>query len=56
MILYLETRGRCMLRMMSTIMNWTGVCVNGKFTWLPVKMTRFCVKYAASDHDSESIS
>ena len=34
-----------------------GVCVvsdDGKLTWSPVKITRSCVKDAASDHDSES--
>ena len=27
---------------------------DGKLTWSPVKITRSCVKDAASDHDSES--
>ena len=50
--------------MMSTIMSWIVallVCVllhgdDGKVTWLPVKITKSCVKDVAtgSDHDSES--
>lgn len=37
--------------------NTPGVCVvsdDGKLTWSPVKITRSCVKDAASDQDSES--
>ena len=45
--------------MMSTVMSWTvallvHVSDDGKLTWSSVKITRSCVKDAASDHDSES--